>query len=432
MQISFFFSENMPNENVFYSDHACALAFEADMKSLRWHTCERCKEKIMAKANGKKRCYHGTNCWQFSEINNMDPGSVPEELSQLTFVEEQVIARSHPLITVFKVKGHQYAYKGNVISFSQDVKELATQLPHKIKDLDSVVCVQFKNNAEKFHDFHIRSGRVKRALVWLKANNPYYKDIIISEENLKSLPDDGNVFDQIQSITLATDDSTDTEESINGNEKESTSEKDNGPEVMQSGVPNMASPLQDDQIKEKLNWPALSKEPIDEYSTPGFIVTAFPTLFPYGNADFRDDRMKEIKPASYFKHLINYYDDRFARHPTFRFFAYNSWMRMTAMSDGKIFVRNNKEFQNMTISKLKEMISENQNVMKQIMFQSSNLRGTKAYWHTRSNELRDMVDQLGLPTIFLTLSCADGHWESSSSFCLIVTHHALQKMKEDN
>ena len=137
----------------------------------------------------------------------------------------------------------------------------------------------------------------------------------------------------------------------------------------------------------------------------------FQLFFLNGIADLRDERMKEIKPANYLRHLLNFGDNRFARHATFRFFAYNSWMRWTAMNDGKVFVRNNKEFQNMTVSKLKEMISENQNVMKQIMFQSSNLRGTKAYWNARSNELRDMVDQLGLPTIFLTLSCADGHWE---------------------
>lgn len=69
----------------------------------------------------------------------MDPGMCPEELKNLSFVEEQVIARNYPIIVVFKIKGHQYGYRGNVISFAQDVQELATQLPHKIKDLDSIV-----------------------------------------------------------------------------------------------------------------------------------------------------------------------------------------------------------------------------------------------------------------------------------------------------
>ncbi|KAK3923470.1 Ornithine aminotransferase [Frankliniella fusca] len=64
----------------------------------------------------------------------------------------------------------------------------------------------------------------------------------------------------------------------------------------------------------------------------------------------------------------------------------------------------------MTVLELKEKIDESPNVMRQIMFQSSNLKGTKSYWHARANELRDLVEQIGLPTIFLTLSCADGHW----------------------
>lgn len=50
---------------------------------------------------------------------------------------------------------------------------------------------------------------------------------------------------------------------------------------------------------------------------------------------------------------MHYHDGRFAKHPTFRFFAYNSWMRWTAMNDGRVFVRNNKEFQKMTIQSLK-------------------------------------------------------------------------------
>lgn len=86
-------------------------------------------------------------------------------------------------------------------------------------------------------------------------------------------------------------------------------------------------------------------------------------------------------------------------------------MRWTELNDGNVFVENNQEFKDMTADKLRDLLSDKPATMKQIMFQASNFRGTKAFWHTRANELRDMVEQLGLPTIFLTLSCADGHWE---------------------
>lgn len=79
------------------------------------------------------------------------------------------------------------------------------------------------------------------------------------------------------------------------------------------------------------------------------------------------------------------------------------------------------------------MIKETPNVMKQIMFQASNLRGSKAYWHARANELRDMVDQLGL----LTLSCADGHWNDLYSLLTdkdisLLTEKDRRKLIQEN
>lgn len=392
------------DSTIFYSEKACSLAFEEDMGSLKWKVCGKCKEKRFAsKLLQKTQCTHRNKCWEYSSLNDMDPGEVPEELKGLTFIEEQVIARVHPMIMVYKLKGHQYGYKGNVICFSQDVQQFATTLPHKISDLNSIVCIKYKGLSDKYHEFQIRSERVKRALKWLKKFNPHYKNITISEENLNSLPHDGNVSDQIESMCVPQDESN----------SDPVIENENDPDddtVIETGVP-LTQPLhQDELVRQKLNWPTMSNEPINEMRTPGYIVCAFPTLFPYGIGDLRDNRMKEVKPGNYFKHFMNFHDDRFAKHPTFRFFAYNSWIRWTALSDGSVFVKNNVEFKNLTVSELKEKLSENQNIMRQIMFQSSNLRGTKAYWHTRANELRDMVEQLGLPTIFLTLSCADGHW----------------------
>ncbi|XP_052119516.1 uncharacterized protein LOC127748760 [Frankliniella occidentalis] len=80
------------------------------------------------------------------------------------------------------------------------------------------------------------------------------------------------------------------------------------------------------------------------------------------------------------------------------------------MNDGNVFVKNNKEYQNMTTAQLKDLISENMSVMSHIMYYGWNIPGTKAFWHNNGNKLHDMVEQIGLPSIFLTMSCADGHW----------------------
>ncbi|KAK3932677.1 ATP-dependent DNA helicase [Frankliniella fusca] len=316
----------------------------------------------------------------------MDPGDVPEALSGLTFIEEQLISKIRPIISVFKLKGHQYGYRGN---------EIASQLPHRVEDLDNIICVKFENKNHEYYDFQVRADKVRNALIWLKANNTYYKDIVISEENISVLPCDGNVIDRIQFVS--SDDLV-------------AASSDSDEKVHESFVPNVSQVDQDHQIKKKLKWPTTCNEPIDEFNTPGYIACAFPTLFPRGEADLRVNRLAVVKPANYFKHLMNFHDNRFAQHKTFRFFAYNSRLRWTAMNDGNIFVKNNKEFQNMTTGQLKNLILENKSIMSHIMYYGSNIPGTKAYWHNNANKLRDMVEQLGLPSIFLTMSCADGHW----------------------
>lgn len=58
---------------------------------------------------------------KFTAANNMDPNEVPDELKRSTFLEQQLIALVHPIVSVYRVKGQQFAYSEHVISFPQDV-----------------------------------------------------------------------------------------------------------------------------------------------------------------------------------------------------------------------------------------------------------------------------------------------------------------------
>ncbi|KAE8739677.1 hypothetical protein FOCC_FOCC014815 [Frankliniella occidentalis] len=64
----------------------------------------------------------------------------------------------------------------------------------------------------------------------------------------------------------------------------------------------------------------------------------------------------------------------------------------------------------MNVEELKQRIDNDPSIMKKLMFMGSHIRGSKAFWKSRSGELRDMIEQLGLPTIFLTMSAADLFW----------------------
>src|SRR5205823_4880137 len=59
-----------------------------------------------------RRCYADKNpVKKFSAANNMDPGDVPEELQDLTEIEEMLIAQIFPIVSVYCLRGGQYSYR---------------------------------------------------------------------------------------------------------------------------------------------------------------------------------------------------------------------------------------------------------------------------------------------------------------------------------
>ena len=48
----------------------------------------------------------------------MDPGEIPDELQDLTEVEEMLIAQVFPVMSIYRLREGQYRYCGNVINFS--------------------------------------------------------------------------------------------------------------------------------------------------------------------------------------------------------------------------------------------------------------------------------------------------------------------------
>lgn len=106
----------MELSDVVTSDHIDNFqqAFEEHMNNFKWITCNTCNEKFYVPANAHKACTHSKNvCPSYSKSNDMDPGDVPPALQGLTYVEEQLIARVHPLISIFKLKGNaQFGYRG--------------------------------------------------------------------------------------------------------------------------------------------------------------------------------------------------------------------------------------------------------------------------------------------------------------------------------
>ncbi|KAE8738449.1 hypothetical protein FOCC_FOCC016072 [Frankliniella occidentalis] len=221
---------------------------------------------------------------------------------------------------------------------------------------------------------------------------------------MSKLPEDGNVFDQVTLVI-----NVDSEEAVEDEPTEIDDEEVVNT-IIETCIPSISPPTSTDKAECILKWPTIGKDAINEFKTPGYIAMAFPTLFPFGKADLRNPREHNITPKQYFKHLMNYQDGRFAKHPRFKYFARNSEMRWNALKFGGVFVKKNSEFQDMDMDQLQEKLQQNPALLKKILFYNSSLRGTRLYWYARGQELLTMIEQLGLPTLFFTLSAADLHW----------------------
>ena len=85
---------------------------------------------------------------------------------------------------------------------------------------------------------------------------------------------------------------------------------------------------------------------------------AFPTLFPYGKADFNMLRSRTVTLAAYAKHMLKYQDGRFSRHPLFRYYVFNRIIREQALNATR-FLYSQLDKNSLSLDKLSNIINSN-------------------------------------------------------------------------
>lgn len=145
--------------------------------------------------------------------NGMWVGDIPRELQNLTLPERLLVAKYYPSAYIVKLYPKQKnastwdqtqmhsGLKGNVSTYRLDSRQIShmidgTILPPPAKILSATIGITFvgpKGVRESAMPamFRVRRWRVRDGLLWLKVNNPLYEDIVISEERLLELPEDG-------------------------------------------------------------------------------------------------------------------------------------------------------------------------------------------------------------------------------------------------
>ena len=71
--------------------------------------------------------------------NDMDPGSVPAEPEGLSKVEELLIARAFPIMSIYRKHGGQRGYNGNVLNLPEDTQGFLNSLPPNVGGLPILV-----------------------------------------------------------------------------------------------------------------------------------------------------------------------------------------------------------------------------------------------------------------------------------------------------
>ena len=168
---------------------------------------------------------------------------------------------------------------------------------------------------------------------------------------MKELPEDGNCIDLIKSVNIENEE---INYAVNNNEI-----------ICQANVFSVCN-IDNDAIINKevqLQYSTTDKTPINEFTSEGYIACAFPTLFPTGNRDYLQPRKISLTRHEYFKFLLQYHDQRFARDPRFRFLAMNTILRNDAISKSSLCMKllENKKC---TIQQLRQMILNDNTILR--------------------------------------------------------------------
>ncbi len=137
-------------------------SFHLDQERLEHRQCTICKEAWPTRHNLASEVFICYWCKRdkkspkkFSAENDMDPGTVPEQLRGLTQVEEMLISRVCPIMRVYRKHGGQRGYKGHVLNLPQDIQSFLNRLPSRVADLP--VLIVRRHGAEDTHrDFTVR------------------------------------------------------------------------------------------------------------------------------------------------------------------------------------------------------------------------------------------------------------------------------------
>uniref|UniRef100_A0A7M5V9S6 ATP-dependent DNA helicase n=2 Tax=Clytia hemisphaerica TaxID=252671 RepID=A0A7M5V9S6_9CNID len=274
----------------------------------------------------------------------------------------------------------------------------------------------------------IRPDFIQRILSYLKENNPLYHDIQIDINNIN----DESMVENATNVMEETNSDVDEEsdKSVSGEDADEPVGEQTD-DLASDDLETAINPL--DAHRSSANETTLMPDtPTDaevdneiltlapgEGETPISILydencemLAHPHLFPKGKFGYKVERDVKLSPSKYFNQRLLNEKQNFASDPDYIFYACSVLQQLRLSNQINIAMKKvsaSNLSAGMFSQNFKETVKQFIANDKAFAFMST-IKGTPAYWKKFQQEVLAMVKQLGPPTFFNTLSCADLRW----------------------
>ena len=315
-----------------------------------------------------KTCFNGLNRGRIPKFSALNAVNVnmcqhyPPELEDLTLMEEYVIARSHPIGTILKLKPNGVrnptAYngiRGHIITIPQDPGPLLNILPSPDLQFHDHIRVIWTGKTEPTADdlkpfVQVRKNKVIQALLWLCEHNPLYKSVRINhglitqwaesfippvlQESVINLPEDRDSDERgtyagdmdgfsENDLHNALDDMADGTIASGAVYSDVEGQRQN-PELkmimaLMEMIDKPGEGISDTRVQEPVEIPVITwvgdgrRVLMNDYEDAEYFTGAFPTLFPYGRGGHlpqSNERSIPVSLEAWAKWILNHHSRR--------------------------------------------------------------------------------------------------------------------------
>ena len=288
----------------------------------------------------------------------------------------------------------------------------------------------------------VRPEHIFNALQWLRKNNELYENIEINMGNIDrqltciGYDENAGVCGEVSTAESDLSDRDSGDLNSDDSEKEEPRNEHRGgtsETCLQALIPDYPVIIDDeehDNLCRSLGneiygiAPGENKHPVCVMGDRYCEELAFPSLLPKGRYGYKAQRGIKLSPIKYFNARFLHYSGRFAMNPEYLFFG-QFVIEHKKVSDSISIALKKLRGQMVTASQLRS----GDQYIKQLVFKDQaylflrDIPGSPAYWQKFLFEVLAMVKNLGVPSWFMTLSCADLRWND--------LFHILSKINGD-